>query len=417
MPVYPVAGILGPDGAPTCGPTTITIADGMIAGLSPDTRGGPASPLVAMPPLVNSHDHGRGLGLTSVGITDGPLEAWIDRLSADRRQQRELVGQAARLLLAKGVGAAVFCVNPSGPDLETEIEEACAAACSAGIRAAVAVPFADTGGRMRGRADRTDNAELADYLELFARLSARHFGVDLQLGPVGPQWVTEGALSMLAEFAVANGVRMHMHLLESPAQRAWADELYPEGVVTWLDELGVLGPHMWFAHGTQLRTEEMALLAARGCGLAVNASSNLRLCSGFAPVGTARREGIDLAMGLDGLSLNEDSDPWTELRLLRGLAQAQLQERVCAAEVLALGFNAAALGTRQPEPIAEGRPADLLVVDIGDRVQLLGHPDWSPADIVLAAPVSVHALWVAGTAVHQTEEVRQPVPLSTGGLP
>jgi cytosine/adenosine deaminase-related metal-dependent hydrolase len=409
----PVAGVLGPDGHAVSGPATISVDSGVITGLRTADR---ASTLVAMPPLVNSHDHGRGLGLIGAGVADGPLETWLGRLATDGRTQTDLVGNAARQMTANGIGAAVFCVNPGTSDVESELEEACAAAASSGIRAALVVPFADTAGRMRGRADRADDDVITRGLAMVERLAARAPGVEWQIGPVGPQWVTERALAVLNESALAEGRRLHMHLLESPAQRAWADEVYPEGLLAWLDQLGVLGPHACFAHGTQLRADELALMAERGCSLAVNASSNLRLCSGFAPVAEAAVSGVDVAVGLDGLSLNEDNDPWTELRLLRGIAQAQTHQSASAAEILAMGFNSTAMGGQRPNPVATGADADLLVVDIGRRAQLLARADWSLADVVLAAPVGMHALWVDGRALHLPTDPCQPVPLTVGDL-
>jgi cytosine/adenosine deaminase-related metal-dependent hydrolase len=413
MSRHDVVAVLGPDGRSASGPTAITVTGERIAAMAALESTG--STLVAMPPLVNSHDHGRGYGLSVAGIADGPLESWIPRLADDSRDQTNLVGNAARQLLGHGVGAAVFCVNPGTPDIGAELEEAYHAAVSAGIRAAVVVPYADTGGRMRGRDDRGDTADLTARLQLFARLPARLPAVDWQLGPVGPQWVTERATSALNEFALEHGVRLHMHLLESPAQRVWADEVYPEGLVHKLDQLGVLGPHIWFAHGTQLRPDEIALLTERGCGLAVNASSNLRLCSGVPPVGQLLHSGMKPGMGLDGLTLNDDGDPWTELRLLRGLVQAHTHESACAADILAMGFQAGAMGPQRPVAIAEGAVADLLIADIGPRARLIGRPGWSVADAVLAAPLRVAALWVDGRAEHDAG-AHAPVPLTIGEL-
>ncbi|WNG89099.1 amidohydrolase family protein [Mycobacterium sp. ITM-2016-00317] len=416
MSTYVVAGILGPDGHRATGPAKLTVDSGILSVQTQASAHG--STLVAMPPLVNSHDHGRGRGLTAAGIADGPLEVWIDRLSADRRDQTDLVGRAAEQMLCQGIGATVLCVNPGTPDLEYEIDTACAAARSAGIRTAVVVPFADAAGRMRGRDETGYTAtELSARLQMFQRLAQRAPDLELQLGPVGPQWVSEHTLLELNDFALDHGVRLHTHLLESPSQRAWADEVYPEGLVAWLDRRGILGPHVTFAHGTQLRSDELELLAERGCGLAVNASSNLRLCSGFAPVAAARAARLPTAMGLDGLSLNEDSDPWTELRLLRGIAQAQSNETVSAADILALGFHAGAMGAQRPEPMADGSRADLLVVDIGEWAQLLDRDDWYLPEIVLAARVAVHALWVSGVAVgaDRGHDTGRPV-LSIGGM-
>lgn len=120
-----------------------------------------------------------------------------------------------------------------------------------------------------------------------------------------------------------------------------------------LDRVGLAGPGVCFAHGTQLRPHEMAALAERGCVLSLNASSNLRLCSGTAPVALARQSGVDVAAGLDGLGLADDADYWTELRLLRGLQQAQTGRTVDAETLitdLAAGGRACPGPRRPPGP-------------------------------------------------------------------
>ncbi|MCL9797404.1 amidohydrolase family protein, partial [Frankia sp. AgKG'84/4] len=214
------------------------------------------------------------------------------------------------------------------------------AAAAAGIRAAVVYPVHDTmddpAGRSReapggGRA--ATDALLADLERVAAEVEG--VGCEIQLGPVGPQWVAEDTLARLGEYSAHTGRRLHLHLLESPSQRRWADRVYPQGVVCALDRLGVLGPRTTVAHGTHLRDDEFALLAERGVTLALNPSSNLRLASGVAPVARAVTHAGQVCLGLDGLALSDDHDGWTELRLARGLWQGQTHTRVPGAAALA----------------------------------------------------------------------------------
>src|SRR6202022_4686714 len=81
------------------------------------------------------------------------------------------------------------------------------------------------------------------------RISAITPRVRLCYGPAGPQWVSEGLWSALGRDAAANGVGIHLHALESPAQRHAAAELFPEGVFVWLDRLGIMTPRTVIAHG------------------------------------------------------------------------------------------------------------------------------------------------------------------------
>jgi cytosine/adenosine deaminase-related metal-dependent hydrolase len=407
-----LAGLAAWPGQPSsAGPWELAVSDGRITSLAPagaDTAGGGRA-LVCLPLLVNAHDHGRGSGNVMAGVPDGPLEPWIGALGSPvlRWSQAELAGDAAAAMLRSGVGAAVFCVNPVTEDVEAEMRTAHAAIERSGMRAALVYPFADASAHRYGRPRDAAGwpAEMvAARLAAVERFAAELAGprLDVQLGPVGPQWVSEPALRQIAEHSQRTGRRVHMHLLESPAQRSWADEVYPDGLLTRLDELGLLTDRTWFAHGTQLRDDELAVLAERGCGLALNPSSNLRLASGVPPVARVAGTLSSAGVGLDGLALNDDHDAWTELRLARGIWQAQEHGAVSGAEILRLAATSAraALGAAAPGNLAPGQPADFVLADVTPWRHLLGQPGWSVDDVVAAAvtPRQVSEVWVAGAA-------------------
>jgi cytosine/adenosine deaminase-related metal-dependent hydrolase len=408
-----LAGLAAWPGQPSgTGPWELTVSGGRIASLVPARAGsaGDGRSLICLPLLVNAHDHGRGLGNVMAGVPDGPLEPWIGALDSPvlRWSQPELAGDAAAAMLRSGVGAAVFCVNPVTQDIDAEMRMAHAAIERTGMRAALVYPFADASGHRYGRARDAPGwpaAMAAARLAAVERLAGELAGprVDVQLGPVGPQWVSEPTLRLVAEHSERTGRRVHMHLLESPAQRGWADETYPEGLLARLDKLGLLTDRTWFAHGTQLRDDELALLAERGCGLTLNPSSNLRLASGVSPVARAAGTMPGAGLGLDGLALNDDHDAWTELRLARGIWQAQEHRAVSGAQILRLATASArpALGAAAPgRLLAAGQPADFVLADVTPWRHLLGQPGWAADDIVAAAvtPHQVSEVWVAGAA-------------------
>lgn len=389
----------------------LAITDGLVSRLEPCVgacRPG-TEPLVALPPLLNGHDHGRGTGTVAAGIPDQPLEQWLHNLDVDPPlSQHDLVGHAARAMLDSGIGAAVVCVNPQGSNVAAEVRAAADASLAAGIRAAIVYPVADL---LTERAGRRRNAtgwsadRVAAELAAFERICAdyRQPTLEFQLGPVGPQWVSETALRAIADHSAAHRRRMHVHLLESPMQRRWADETYSEGLLRWLDEAGLLSDRTWLAHGTHLRDEELRLLAARGCGLTLNPSSNLRLASGLAPVDRADRHVPNLAVGLDGLSLNDDLDGWTELRLTRGIWQAQTNTAISGVRLLHLGTGRgrSALGSAAPQPLRLGARADLVLISVHGLAAALARKDWSLADVVVAAarPARVLETWIDGRRV------------------
>jgi cytosine/adenosine deaminase-related metal-dependent hydrolase len=73
--------LLPTDGSPAGSPVDLMLSDGRIAAVAPAAD--PHSRrLLAMPALVNAHDHARPLSPTSFGAAGKPLETWLLRLPA-----------------------------------------------------------------------------------------------------------------------------------------------------------------------------------------------------------------------------------------------------------------------------------------------------------------------------------------------
>ena len=109
-------------------------------------------------------------------------------------------------------------------------------------------------------------------------------GVTVQYGPAGVQWCTDAMLRLIGEASARTKRRVHMHLLETKYQRNWADRTFPQGIVRYLDDIGLVNERVSFAHCIYLRPDEMELIAERGATIVVNTSSNFIVSSGLAPV-------------------------------------------------------------------------------------------------------------------------------------
>ncbi len=194
--------------------------------------------------------------------------------------------------------------------------------------------------------------------------------VDVQFGPAGIQWCSRGLLAAIAESSARTGRRVHMHLLETVYQRAYADQHFPEGVVGWLRDIGLLSPRLTLAHGIHARPDELDIIAASGARIVTNFSSNLHLHSGLAPIAAAHKCGCAIAVGVDGLALDEDDDVIREMRLVQlahgGLGFARTWTRP---EFLSLAIRngRAATGSPGPGELLAGAPADFVILDL-DRL-------------------------------------------------
>jgi cytosine/adenosine deaminase-related metal-dependent hydrolase len=294
---------------------------------------------LVLPSPVNAHDHGYGIRTLDFGAVDDALEVWIPGMRLRPRTDPYLEALIAFGRLAKtGVGATMHCHNSLNVDhLVDEARAVMRAASDIGIRLAFSCPLLDhdawayDGGprRLKPFLPTSDWQALEPTIPAYAPISTQLAAVaavaaantspliDVQYGPIGPQWCSNALLEAIAEASAHHDRRIHMHLLESPRQRLWLDRRFPEGVVNYLDKIGFLSPRLAVAHGVQLRPDELELLAERGVQLVSNPTANLRLRSGVAPVAsTIERRGPAFAIGLDGTGLDDDQDLWREMRLL-----------------------------------------------------------------------------------------------------
>lgn len=391
-------------------------------------QAGSTDPVLAMPALVNAHDHGRAVRTSSIGAAGKPLESWINYLALFPSVDPYLAAVVALSRSALGgVGTVMMHYTRAQgfTDLPREVAEVARAARGVGVRVGFAVSMkdrnplvygpsepvlaalpADVRGEIASRFLRQPLApqaqvELADAVAA----AAAGPGFEVQYGPNGPQWCSDALLEAIAKASARTGRRIHMHLLETRYQRAWADQNFPDGVVRHLDAIGLLSPRLSLAHCVWARPDELELLAERGVTIAVNSSSNLVLRSGIAPLATMLAKGCRVALGIDAGALDDDDDALRELRLAHVLhAGSGFKVGVPRDTLLRLAFangRFAVTNVDDGGTIAPDAPADLLLLDWAmlddDRLR----DDIDVLDLLLARATARHIreLIVGGRSV------------------
>jgi len=382
-----------------------------------------ATQTVLLPALCNAHDHGRGLRTVAFGAGDDALEVWIAKLGLEPKVDPYLRAAVAFGRMAQGgIGILNHCHNAQDPDaLLDEARAVSRAAEDVGVRVAFAAPimghnpitYGDPSAFLnalpphvaenyRSRAFPSMATQLDVAEEVFS-LASEHFIP--QYGPVGPQWVDEPTLLEIAARSRAKSRRVHMHLLETQAQRDWAKTVYPDGLVPYLDGLGLLSERLTVAHGVWLSEADCALLAARGVMVSVNTSSNLRLRSGIAPVERFVTTGLRFGMGLDGMAFDDDEDGLRELRMLwhlqRGFGVSDVMDRARLWQAVVSDGRAAILGTDGGGIVSQDAPADLLALSLARMQADTIDGRVSPEDLILtrATKADVAGLWVGGRQI------------------
>jgi 5-methylthioadenosine/S-adenosylhomocysteine deaminase len=388
-----------------------------IAPLADKAASGTGGPrLLVLPALANAHDHARTFRSATLGAFGQPLESWLPFLGVVPGMDPYLCAATSFARSARH-GVANLMVHytrvQGGMAYADEAEAVARAARDVGVRIGFAIAMRDRHGiaycddaavlsALRpGIRDAVAERlavkpvapaqQLALVDEVARVLEERGHGdhVTVQYGPAAVQWCSTPLLEAIARASADTGRPVHMHLLETRYQRAWADANHPGGIVRFLDDIGLLTPRLTLAHCAWARPEDLALIAERGATIAVNTSSNLGLKSGIAPVPEMLEHGCRVAMGLDGMALDEDDDALREMRLAYSLHRGWGYDTTMTREQLwafAAGNGPRSVrgGLARAGRLEAGAPADMVLLDWDalDDDALFAETD--PLDLLLA---------------------------------
>jgi cytosine/adenosine deaminase-related metal-dependent hydrolase len=388
---------------------------------------------VVMPGLVNGHHH---VGLTpfQLGAPDLPLELWLAARVAARDVDPYLdTLYSAFEMVASGVTTVQHLHGMRRGPVAAWPERArqvLRAYRDVGMRVSYAFGIRDQNQLVYG-----DDAAFAGGLpadlgpEVQAWLEGMRLDVDtwarelfvalweaggrnraelvrIWLAPTNLHWCSDGLLRRVKELAVGHGVGIHIHLLETVYQKLYARRRAGVSAVRHLRDLGFLGPEVTLGHGVWLAEEDLDLVAEAGTAICTNASSNLRLQSGIAPLNAWTARGIRVAVGIDEAGLNDDRDMLQELRLLLKLHRTPGHDQAVptAGQVFRMATRGGAHTTGFGDRIGAlepGRAADLVLVRLGPIRTPYLDPAVPILDAVLQRGRSAHVetVMIAGEVV------------------
>jgi len=357
---------------------------------------------VLIPGLVNLHTHA-AMALMRGLADDLPLMTWLKEHiwpAEARHASREMVYDGTLLAAAEMLRGGVTCAN----DMYFFPDAAGQAFLDAGMRAAI--------GLIAIEFPTVYASDPDDYLAkgIAARDAMRdHPRLSFCFAPHAPYTVSDRTLGRIGTMAEELDLPIHIHLHET------ADELR-ESVATHsirpiqrLDSLGLVSPRLIAVHAVHLGGEEIALLARHGCSVAHCPSSNLKLASGFAPVGALLDAGVNVGLGTDGAASNNRLDVLLEMRTAALLAKAvsgnpETMPAHAALHAATLA-GARALGLdRTIGSIEVGKSADLCAVSM-ESLEM--RPCYDPVSHLVYAAGREHVtdVWVEGSRVVADREL------------
>jgi 5-methylthioadenosine/S-adenosylhomocysteine deaminase len=385
---------------------------------------------VVMPGLVNSHHH---VGLTpfQLGSPDYPLELWFaSRLGARAVDPYLDTLYSAFEMLESGITTVQHLhgwrLGPAARVIAVA-DQVLKAYQDLGMRVSYSFALRDQN-RLVYAADaefvkrlpaplatelaawlHAQTMSYQDHLDIFTDLRERWHSRErsrIQLAPANLHWCSDAALQALQTYATRYGVGMHMHLLETAYQKAYAQRRTGTTAVRYLYNMGFLGPHLTLGHGVWLTEDDIDLVAETGTMICHNASSNLRLRSGVAPLNHFLARGVRVALGLDEAGINDDRDMLQEMRLVLRLHRVPGMEDIVPTSPqvfqMATEYGAQTTGFAQTiGTIAPGKAADLVVMNWPQIASPYLAPNTSVVDAVVhrGKTSGVETVLVAGEPV------------------
>ena len=175
-------------------------------------------------------------------------------------------------------------------------------------------------------------------------------------------------LMKISEIAHKYKAPVFAHLSETKAEVEGCRERYGMTPVAFLDSLGMFDYGGGGYHCVHVTEEDIAIMKKRGMYAVSNPGSNTKLASGIAPITQFLEEGVPVALGTDGPASNNCLDMFREMFLVTGLAKLKEEDAaaVDAMEVLKMATvnGAHAMGLTEADVIAEGKLADLIMIDL-----------------------------------------------------
>lgn len=202
----------------------------------------------------------------------------------------------------------------------------------------------------------------------YQKYSAKEGLVRYELGFHAEYTSSYDKLEKIAELSQKYHAPVYMHSSESKSEVEECIQRYGITPTALFEKLGMLeygGAHFHCVHMTD---EDLEILKKRNIYVVTNPASNLKLASGIADIDGMLKRGIHVAIGTDGPASNNCLDMFREMFLVTGLAKIKTGNAaaVDALDVLRMATveGAHAMGLDEADVLAEGKYADLIMIDL-----------------------------------------------------
>ncbi|MCK4705127.1 MAG: TRZ/ATZ family hydrolase [Gammaproteobacteria bacterium] len=355
-----------------------------------------------IPGLINAHTHA-AMSLFRGLADDLALMDWLNNHIWPAESQwvnEDFVQLGTELACAEMLRGGTTCFNDMYffPDVAARI------AHKAGMRATVGLIALDFPTIWARDAD--------EYIDKGLIVHDEYRGnelIDTAFAPHAPYTISDQPLQKIRMLADELDLPVHMHIHETAHEVDEAVKNTGKRPLQRLADLGLISPNLVAVHMTQIEPDEIDQLAAAGSHIVHCPESNLKLASGFCPVKQFLDAGINVALGTDSASSNNDLDMFSEMRtaalLAKGVSGDATAVPAHQALTMATLNGAKALGiSDKTGSLSIGKYADLIAVDFSS---IESTPVYDPIShlVYCCGREQVSDVWIAGKHIMKNRTI------------
>lgn len=318
-----------------------------------------ASNMICMPSLVNAHTHSSMELMRNYKDTAPDLMSWLSEIfPIEDKLIDEDIYWASKLACAEMIQSGCTVFN----DMYFKIDNTCNAVIESKMRANIGLTL------FGGIEDTKER--FISHTKIAEEYSIKGNGqITFSVAPHAIYTTTAQSYKYGRDWLVEHGGSLHTHMSETKTEydnclkeHRKTPLRYLESTKT-LDDISVI-----LAHGVYLTDDELTICRDRGISVVHNPSSNCKLASGIAPIAKMKNMGVNVALGTDGSSSNNNQNMFEEMHLAAMLSSVSNMNPMATTpysilEMATIG-GAKALGLdKQIGTLEVGKDADLILID------------------------------------------------------
>jgi len=313
---------------------------------------------ITMPGLVNAHTH-ISMSLMRNYADDLPFWPWLTEkiwpIEANLNEVDCYWG--AKLSIAEMIRSGITTFA----DMYFFMDHVAKAVKETGIRASL------TRGIVGGE---QSHEKIQEALELRKNWHGSCEGrISVELAPHAPYTCDAEVMKSILDASESHDTRIHIHLSESRKEVQDSIDAFGKSPIKNMLDQGVFDRPTFAAHCVHLSDEDIKILAEKKVSVVNNPGSNFKLGNGFAPVNKLIQAGVNVALGTDGSSSNNNLNMFEEINLAAMVNKALEEDTTVIPAYTALKMatinGARALGLEDEIGTIEiGKKADLIIIDL-----------------------------------------------------